>query len=182
MSVSPSRKDGNPDNEAHVPAQSSPPQAYTRLSCSYEDEQRAPGSQTPPRQRAQAAVGVVRIAGLSDRFRPQERIRRRADYLRIQKSGARMHGRFVTIIATPNGQESTRLGITASRRLGGAAVRNRAKRLIREMFRRNKPDRPGLDLVVIPKPDLLDASFDALEQDFRAILQRLRRHARNLRS
>jgi ribonuclease P protein component len=115
---------------------------------------------------------------MSERFRPNERISRRADYLRIQKGGARAHGRFLTLIALPNGAATTRLGVSASRRLGGAVLRNRAKRLIREVFRRNKPP-TGLDLVVIPKPELFEASFTALEEDFRSAL---RRHARSLRS
>jgi ribonuclease P protein component len=119
---------------------------------------------------------------MSQRLRPEDRIRRRADFLRIQKAGTRTHGRFLTLIGLPNGLQALRLGVSASKRLGGAAVRNRAKRLIRELFRRNRPDGAGLDLVVVPKAELLDATFDALEQDFRATLLRLQRHARPLRS
>ncbi|MGH9312971.1 MAG: ribonuclease P protein component [Vicinamibacterales bacterium] len=115
---------------------------------------------------------------MSERLRPPERIRRRVDYLRIQKKGARTHGRFLTLIALPNGTEKARLGVSASRRLGGAVLRNRAKRLIRELFRRNKPA-AGFDLVVIPKPELLEAPLAALEEDFRSALQR---HARTFRS
>jgi ribonuclease P protein component len=110
---------------------------------------------------------------MSERLRPADRIRRRADYLRIQKKGARSHGRFLTLIALPNETGTPRLGVTASRRLGGAVRRNRAKRLIREAFRQNRPT-GGVDLVVIPKPELFEASFAALIEDFRAAL---RRHA-----
>lgn len=115
---------------------------------------------------------------MSERLRPPDRIRRRADYLRIQKKGARSQGRFLTLIALPNATGNPRLGVTASRRLGGAVRRNRAKRLIREVFRRNKPA-SGVDLVVIPKPELFEASLAALTEDFRAAL---RRHAGTTRS
>ena len=49
--------------------------------------------------------------------------------------------------------------------------RNRAKRLIREIFRRNKLA-PGFDVVVVPKRELLDASLTVLEADYRATLER----------
>lgn len=64
-----------------------------------------------------------------------------------------------------------RLGIAATKKLGGSVQRNRAKRLIREVFRRNKIA-PGFDVVVIPKRDLLDASLSALEADYRTLLAR----------
>jgi ribonuclease P protein component len=115
---------------------------------------------------------------MSERLRPPERIRRRADYLRIQKKGTRSQGRFLTLIALPNGTGTPRLGVSASRRLGGAVQRNRAKRLIREVFRRNKPA-AGFDLVVIPKPELFEASLAAIAEDFRTAL---RRHAGTTRS
>ena len=71
----------------------------------------------------------------------------------------------------PNGKGVGRLGIAATRKLGGAVQRNRAKRLIREVFRRNKVAE-GFDVVVIPKRDLLDASLSALEADYRTLLER----------
>jgi ribonuclease P protein component len=114
---------------------------------------------------------------MSERFSTRERIRRRADYLRIQREGSRTHGRYVTLVGLPNGSDTPRLGVTASRRLGAAAARNRAKRLIREIFRRNKPTQ-GLDLVVIPRRELLEATFAAVQEDFRSTLRRYVRTAR----
>ena len=64
-----------------------------------------------------------------------------------------------------------RLGIAATKKLGGSVERNRAKRLIREVFRRNKIA-PGFDVVVIPKRELLDASLSILEADYRTLLAR----------
>jgi ribonuclease P protein component len=70
-----------------------------------------------------------------------------------------------------------RLGVAATRKLGDAVTRNRAKRLIREVFRRNKLA-PGFDVVVIPKREMLDASLNVLEADYRTLLERRlpRRH------
>ena len=69
---------------------------------------------------------------------PEERLRRRADFLRCYERGRRRHGRLVIVYALERGQESThpRLGITVTRKVGGAVVRQQIKRRIREIYRR----------------------------------------------
>ena len=105
------------------------------------------------------------------RFRPHERIRRRPEFQQVYERGTRIHSRYSTVFLLPNGGGAGRLGIAATRKLGGAVQRNRAKRLIREVFRRNKIA-PGYDVVIIPKRDLIDASLSALEADYRILLAR----------
>src|SRR5438105_8363050 len=83
----------------------------------------------------------------------------------------RIRRRDATLFVLANELTIGRLGIAATRKLGGAVLRNRAKRLIREVFRRNKLA-PGYDLVVVPKRELLDAGLTALEADYRAALER----------
>lgn len=104
-------------------------------------------------------------------FRPAERIRRRPDFQQVYERGARIGGRYSTVFMLPNGGKTGRLGIAATKKLGGAVQRNRAKRLIREVFRRNKIA-PGFDVVIIPKRGLLDASLTVLEADYRALVER----------
>jgi ribonuclease P protein component len=105
------------------------------------------------------------------RFRPAERIRRRAEYQRIYDNGAKIHSRYFTLFLLANQQAAGRLGIAATKKLGGSVQRNRAKRLIREVFRRNKIA-PGVDVVIIPKRDLLEATLTALEADYRTLVER----------
>jgi ribonuclease P protein component len=105
------------------------------------------------------------------RFRASEHIRARADFERIYSTGRRLSGRSMTIFVGPNGKRGPRLGIAATRKLGAAVVRNRAKRLARELFRHHKPP-GGLDIVVIPRREMLDASYITLEAEFRALLDR----------
>jgi len=109
---------------------------------------------------------------MSQRLARTQRVRRRAEFERVYESGARARGRFLTVLARPNGLEGMRLGIAATRKLGSAVRRNRAKRLVRAIFRRNKGT-AGFDVVVIPKPELLDAEFTSLEADYRATLRRV---------
>ncbi len=101
----------------------------------------------------------------------QERIRRRADFQQVYEHGQRTHARFMTLFVLPNRLPVTRLGGAATRKLGDAVHRNRAKRLVREVFRRNKT-LPGFDVVVVPRRELLDAEFSALEADYRTALRR----------
>jgi len=115
--------------------------------------------------------------GGSDRFRPEERIRRRVDYQRVYQTGIRVNGRFSTMFFLPNHQETARLGIAATKKFGGAVQRNRAKRLIREVFRHNKIA-PGVDVVVVPRRGLLEAGLTVLEAEYRTSLERRLRPSR----
>jgi ribonuclease P protein component len=100
-----------------------------------------------------------------------ERLRRRPDFERIYDKGARMQGRFMTVFVLPNGGDGPRFGVAATRKLGSAVKRNRAKRLSRELFRRHKVA-AGLDIVIVPRREMLDAPFSTLETDYRAALER----------
>ena len=112
-----------------------------------------------------------------DGFTKRERIRRRAEFKRVYEQGARIHNRYFTLFALANQLPWARLGIAATKKLGGAVERNRTKRLIREVFRRNKAA-SGFDVVVVPKRELLDATLSALEAEFQQSLYRGVRRAR----
>lgn len=110
-------------------------------------------------------------------FRPTEHIRRRAEFQLAYERGTRIRGRYSTLFVMANQLEIARLGIAATRKLGGSVERNRAKRLIREVFRRNKIA-PGYDIVVIPKRELLGAGLTVLEADYCFHLERRLRERR----
>ena len=110
---------------------------------------------------------------MTERLQPHERVRRRRDFEHIYAKGAKRHGRFMTMFVLSRDAEpdsgAARLGVAATRKLGGAVVRNRAKRLSRELFRRHKPD-AGLDVVVVPRREFLAADFPSLERDYVVLL------------
>ena len=63
-----------------------------------------------------------------------------------------------------------RLGIAATRKMGAAVERNRAKRLVREVFRHHKPA-GALDVVVVPRREMLDAPYERIEAEYLALLR-----------
>jgi ribonuclease P protein component len=166
------------EGQAHVPAKYTAPQENARLPGADEHEERTPGSQAAAGQGPQAIDRQQRIgASRLQRFRPNERIRRRVEFQQVYERGTRVQGRFTTLFILATTLTVGRLGIAASKKFGGAVQRNRAKRLVRELFRRHKVA-PGFDVVIIPRRELLDASLDALEREYRNNLERSLRYAR----
>ena len=87
-------------------------------------------------------------------FRRVDRLLRPSEFSKVAREGRRAAGAaFVLLVLTRAADVSEspqRLGITVSRKVGGAVVRNRVKRRVREWFRRLRPRlRDGIDVVVI---------------------------------
>ena len=111
-----------------------------------------------------------------ERYSKRTRLRKRNEYLLVQRSGRKVHSRgFVGLVYAQNSGPS-RLGITTSRRIGNAVKRNRLRRLVREAFRRGwmpVPDR--LDVVVIAKRQAADMANADIFDDLRRLGGQLRR-------
>jgi ribonuclease P protein component len=109
-------------------------------------------------------------------FGRERRIRRRADFVRVQSNGERATSRhFVLLVSArevaPNedglARAPSRLGIVATRKVGNATVRNRIKRLCRECFRLWPgfvPD--GIDLVVIAREGAHELTLDHVRDEW----------------
>ena len=151
------RPDGDPRGSCH-------PQAPSRQ-----------GTQTPDGQRAaQTAATASRID--DSRLPRASRIRKRNEFLRLQRIGSRQtKGRFV-VITERTGAGGSRLGITASRKVGNAVVRNRIKRLTRESFRLNQHSLPPVDVTVSAREPARHAKAGelraSLDKHWKSITQR----------
>lgn len=104
-------------------------------------------------------------------FRSSEHVRKRADFELIYKTGFKRSGRLMTMFTRDREAATPRLGIAATRKMGPAVERNRAKRLVRELFRHHRPA-GGVDVVVVPRREMLDAPYARLEAEFCALLRK----------
>ena len=114
------------------------------------------------------------------RFPSEQRVRKRPEFQQIQKLARRQNTQHFALLlfarAPADSQGPARLGVTVSRRVGVAVVRNRAKRLLREAFRATRdlwP--PGMDLVVIVKQPLGNMRLQEVVAEWRAEARGVRR-------
>ena len=104
-------------------------------------------------------------------FPKAARIRRRREFLSLGRIGEKKRtGSFVCILRRTAGEP--RLGITVSRKVGGAVTRNLLKRRIREVFRRH-PDRGRLecDLIVIAKEGVGAVEIGSVRREMTSVLE-----------
>ena len=106
-------------------------------------------------------------------FRPHERIRRRPEFKLIFERGAKVHSRYSTVFIMPNAGTVGRLGIAATRKLGGAVQRNRARRILREAWRVVAPTAAdGNDVVLVAREAIRGAKTQDLVAEMTELLRR----------
>jgi ribonuclease P protein component len=111
-----------------------------------------------------------------ERLTSEERLRRRKDYLGAYRTGRRRHGSLAILYFVPNQLGHPRIGITASRKVGKAVVRQRLKRRIKEVYRRwqDRGRLPAVDLVIHLKPEARKSDFPALKAELLRLFGGLR--------
>src|SRR3989442_5712387 len=110
-----------------------------------------------------AHSAATSAAAVGERYLKSLRLRRRKEFLRVQRQGIKVSADPLLALALENPRGVTRLGITISSKVGNAVVRNRIRRRLREIFRRQRGRLPqGIDLVLIATRRANEADFSAL--------------------
>jgi ribonuclease P protein component len=95
------------------------------------------------------------------------KLRKRPEFLRVQEAGRRRSGRHVTVVSlrVDGGASCARFGLVVTRKLGGAVVRNRIKRRLREILRQVRGMVAPADVVLLARRSVADARWDELVAD-----------------
>ena len=87
-----------------------------------------------------------------EKFPKSARLRKRPEFLKLSRTGRKIHSAHFVTVSEKNDRGETRLGITVSGKVGNAVARNRIKRSLREFFRRRRHELgTGLDFLVIAR-------------------------------
>ena len=152
--------------EADVPTEPSPAEQDARLPPAHGDERRPEGAEASARQGAAPAHGLGAVPGATAAragLPRAERLRSRAEFYRLFRRGARVESSaFVLLWMREPGPRA--VGFTVGRRLGDSVVRNRARRRLREAYRRECGLLPpeGIRLCFIARRGALTSPFDQL--------------------
>jgi len=128
---------------------------------------------------------VTGEAGRSEAFPKALRLRRRREFVRVQNNGEKHHVRhfLVFVLAAPagasDGNEAVRLppprlGVTVTRKVGTAVIRNRIRRWVREAFRRERSRfAPGIEMVWVAKQTAAAGCYADVVADMNTMAARL---------
>jgi ribonuclease P protein component len=104
-------------------------------------------------------------------MRKEQRLRRRKDFAAAYRKGQTHGNQLLVIRVRPNGSDVTRFGFVVGRAVGGAVVRNRVRRRLREIARA-LPMKPGLDIVIGGRKPAALSDYVKLERSLRTLSRR----------
>ena len=110
------------------------------------------------------------------RFRKHQRIRYSSEFQRVREQGRRwVHGCLIANWQGTQDQKFSRLGVITSKKIGRAHVRNRARRLMRESYRRVQHQlKTPIDLILVARKSIATMKQQQVEKDLHIILKRHR--------
>lgn len=169
-----------PIYETPVSTIKNPAQTAARVSCPqiYQAWPRH-AAQSSPRGAQTPDTGLIRVFMPADtpkrlKLRRTARLRQQRDFMRVRQQGQRLAlGCLIANWRTLPEGAVPRLGVVTSRRIGGAIMRSRARRLLRESFRQHQNDlAQPVELVLVARDSIVGKNFAGVEKDFLSALRR----------
>ena len=115
-----------------------------------------------------------RLSPIRLRLGRATRIAQSRDFARVKQTGERLaHGCLIANWSKLPDDQTPRLGVVTSKKIGGAVARNRARRLLRESFRQHQHEiTPPVELVLVARNSIAGKKFADVEKDFLGALKR----------
>jgi ribonuclease P protein component len=160
--------------QENVSAQQEPPEKSPRIPRADEHREGAPGAQAPSRQRPEE-IDSLKVTQ-PEKFTRDDRLHHSREFEAVYSQGIRIPGRHFVLFILPNKLGRSRLGVTLSRKVGNAVVRNQARRRIRDIFRRRRDLlAAGFDVVVHTRPEIARQPRALLEMKFEEAVTKFER-------
>jgi ribonuclease P protein component len=106
-------------------------------------------------------------------FPKSARLRKRADFVALQNASSKQTVKGFLIVWQNNDRDAPRLGITASKKIGCAVIRNRIKRFTREVFRHRRSLLPQVDINVIARRESASMDFCSVQRELEKAFSRI---------
>jgi ribonuclease P protein component len=143
------------------------------------------GRQCSPAAAVRAASAPLSSCGLAlpivqsrlEALPKEKRLAKRREFLRVYETGRKIFSRYCVLFFAANQLPHSRVGVTATKKVGKANVRNRLKRWTREIYRRQREllaiDQKTVDVVINVKPSAVDADFGEYQSDLQRALRKI---------
>ncbi len=161
------------ENPPETAARIFEPQFYKERAC---DSAQSPASRTEAINTGLAARGMGDGGANRPRLRAPVRLKQGRDFARLRQQGQRLAWGCIALNwQTLSPDSPSRLGVISSRRIGNAVARNRARRLLREVFRLHQHGLArSVDMVLVARASIAGKPFAAVEKDFLTTLRKAR--------
>ena len=100
-------------------------------------------------------------------------LKKNKDFQLVYKKGKSLANRHIVIFVLKNAKGTNRLGISASKKIGKAVVRNKQRRRLKEAFKALETGfLPGHDIVILPRTEILEADFTEIKSGLRHLMRK----------
>jgi ribonuclease P protein component len=114
---------------------------------------------------------------VSQRFPKTARLRKRAEFVKLSRTGAKLQSAHFVVIISANGRQENRLGVTVSAKVGNSVIRNRLKRRVRDYFRRHRAELPAAsDILIIARTNAAGLEGNTIASELARTLAGQRKH------